>query len=76
MITGATSGLGKEAAKVLASKGAATVVMAVRNMQKGEAVLPTLRAATDRNANLGDYFGPSGFIERAGSPVVIKCYVT
>ena len=37
IITGATSGLGKEATKVLASKGA-TVVMAVRNTQKAEAV--------------------------------------
>ena len=37
IITGATSGLGKEATKVLASKGA-TVVMAVRNTNKGEVV--------------------------------------
>jgi NAD(P)-dependent dehydrogenase (short-subunit alcohol dehydrogenase family) len=37
LITGATSGLGKEATRVLASKGA-TVVMAVRNTQKAEAV--------------------------------------
>ncbi|MFT7120862.1 MAG: NAD(P)-dependent dehydrogenase (short-subunit alcohol dehydrogenase family) [Neolewinella sp.] len=43
LITGATSGLGKEAAKVLASKGA-TVVMAVRNTQKGEAVAKQISA--------------------------------
>ena len=33
IVTGATSGLGKEAAKVLAGKNA-TVVMAVRNTEK------------------------------------------
>ena len=38
IITGATSGLGKEATKVLASKNA-TVVMAVRNTEKAETVV-------------------------------------
>ncbi|UII26330.1 oxidoreductase [Fulvivirga maritima] len=38
IITGATSGLGKEASKVLAEKGA-TVIMAVRNTEKGEKVI-------------------------------------
>ena len=37
IITGATSGLGKEAAKVLASKDA-KVIMAVRNVEKGKVV--------------------------------------
>ncbi len=35
IITGATSGLGKEAAKVFAEKGA-TVIMPVRNTEKAE----------------------------------------
>jgi NAD(P)-dependent dehydrogenase (short-subunit alcohol dehydrogenase family) len=35
-------------------------------------VLPTLRAATDENAKSGDYFGPSGFQEIKGSPIVVK----
>jgi NAD(P)-dependent dehydrogenase (short-subunit alcohol dehydrogenase family) len=43
VITGATSGLGKEATKVLASKGA-TLVMAVRNTQKAEAVAKQIRS--------------------------------
>ena len=38
IVTGATSGLGKSAAKILTAKGA-TVVMAVRNTVKGEEVL-------------------------------------
>ena len=35
-------------------------------------VLPTLRAAIDDNAQAGDFFGPSGFMEMKGSPVVVK----
>jgi len=31
--------------------------------------LPTLRAATDPDAEGGDYFGPSGFGEQTGAPV-------
>jgi NAD(P)-dependent dehydrogenase (short-subunit alcohol dehydrogenase family) len=42
IITGATSGLGKEAAVVLAGKNA-TVVMAVRNVKKGENVADEIR---------------------------------
>lgn len=38
VITGATSGLGKEATKVLANKNA-TVIMAVRNLTKAESVV-------------------------------------
>ncbi|GAB4417826.1 MAG: SDR family NAD(P)-dependent oxidoreductase [Bacteroidia bacterium] len=42
IVTGATSGLGKETARVLAGKGA-QVVMAVRNTQKGDAVADEIR---------------------------------
>jgi NAD(P)-dependent dehydrogenase (short-subunit alcohol dehydrogenase family) len=34
--------------------------------------LPTLRAACDPDAQSGDYFGPSGFIEGTGPPVKVK----
>jgi NAD(P)-dependent dehydrogenase (short-subunit alcohol dehydrogenase family) len=44
VITGATSGLGKEAARVLAHKGA-TVLLAVRNVRKGEDVVGEIRGA-------------------------------
>ena len=50
-ITGANSGIGFEAAKVLAAKGA-TIVMGCRNRQKGEAARTALAAAS-----------PSGTIE-------------
>jgi NAD(P)-dependent dehydrogenase (short-subunit alcohol dehydrogenase family) len=43
IITGATSGLGKEAARVLGIKNA-TVIMAVRNLQKGEGVVSEITA--------------------------------
>ncbi len=33
--------------------------------------LPTLRAATDPEANSGDYFGPGGFMETRGYPVKV-----
>lgn len=42
IVTGATSGLGKEAAKVLAGKGA-TVVMAIRNLEKGNRVAKEIK---------------------------------
>jgi NAD(P)-dependent dehydrogenase (short-subunit alcohol dehydrogenase family) len=50
LITGANSGLGFEAAKVLAGKGAHTV-MAVRDMAKGEKAAADVRAAVP-NADL------------------------
>jgi len=42
IITGATSGLGKEAAKILAQKNA-TVIMAVRNTQKAEPIVQQIK---------------------------------
>ena len=42
IVTGATSGLGKQTARVLAQKGAA-VILAVRNTAKGETVAKELR---------------------------------
>jgi NAD(P)-dependent dehydrogenase (short-subunit alcohol dehydrogenase family) len=35
-------------------------------------VLPTLRAAVDEDAKSGDYYGPAGFQEMKGAPVVVK----
>lgn len=34
--------------------------------------LPQIRAAADPNVKGGEYFGPSGFMELAGSPVLVK----
>jgi NAD(P)-dependent dehydrogenase (short-subunit alcohol dehydrogenase family) len=42
IITGATSGLGKQATKILAAKNA-TVIMAVRNIRKGEDVASEIK---------------------------------
>ena len=37
-----------------------------------QGTLPTLRAATDKNVQSGDYFGPDGFREMRGYPVKVK----
>jgi hypothetical protein len=37
--------------------------------------LPTLRAACDPDAEGGDYYGPSGFMEGKGRPVLVKSSV-
>lgn len=34
--------------------------------------LPTLRAATDPDAEAGTYYGPDGFLETRGHPVVVR----
>ena len=34
--------------------------------------LPTLRAATDAAAEGGEYYGPDGFMETRGHPVVVE----
>lgn len=34
--------------------------------------LPTLRAAIDTEAKSGDYFGPDGFMQLKGNPVLVK----
>ncbi len=47
IVTGATSGLGKEATKILSLKNA-TVIMAVRNTKKGEAVAQEIKNATPK----------------------------
>lgn len=35
-------------------------------------VLPTLRAAIDRDVQNGDFYGPNGFFEMKGYPVLVK----
>lgn len=37
-----------------------------------EAAMPTVRAATDPQAKGGEYYGPDGFLEFTGSPVVVE----
>jgi len=44
--------------------------VAAQPAQKG--ALPQLRAATDPQADSGQYYGPGGLMERAGPPVVVQ----
>ena len=48
IVTGSNGGLGYEAIKHLVSMGAATVIMAVRTVSKGEAAKQEIEAATGR----------------------------
>jgi hypothetical protein len=40
-------------------------------MPQEQGALPTLRAATDNNAESGDYFGPDGWLQWRGYPVKV-----
>jgi NAD(P)-dependent dehydrogenase (short-subunit alcohol dehydrogenase family) len=42
----------------------------LQSAEKG--ALPQLRAATDPDANGGEYYGPDGFMEGRGNPVVVS----
>jgi NAD(P)-dependent dehydrogenase (short-subunit alcohol dehydrogenase family) len=44
----------------------------IMGQEVGQGALPTLRAGTDIQAKGGDYFGPSGFQELKGAPIVVK----
>jgi len=41
-------------------------------MPTEQGALPSLRAATDENVNTGDYFGPDGWQEWKGFPVLVQ----
>lgn len=69
IITGASSGIGFEAAKVLASKGA-EIVMAVRNIKKGEREAEKIKTLypkarlTVMHLNLGDLATVNQFVQQ------------
>ncbi|MCB0752168.1 MAG: short-chain dehydrogenase, partial [Ignavibacteriae bacterium] len=41
-------------------------------MKQEQGALPTLRAATEANAKSGDYYGPDGWQEWRGYPVLVQ----
>jgi NAD(P)-dependent dehydrogenase (short-subunit alcohol dehydrogenase family) len=47
-------------------------VMGLVSQDAATGALPTLRAATDPDAEGGDYFGPSGFGEQTGAPALVQ----
>jgi hypothetical protein len=74
VLTGANTGLGLETARELARKGAGRAVKLLTPLTQSAAMgaLPTLRAATDPSAAGGKYYGPDGFLETGGHPVLVE----
>ncbi|REJ85845.1 MAG: SDR family NAD(P)-dependent oxidoreductase [Acidobacteria bacterium] len=53
-------------------RGVATALFARVAQSAARGALPTLRAATDPEARGGEYYGPGGFSEWAGPPVLVR----
>lgn len=71
IITGANSGIGRVAARVLAGRGA-HVVLAVRNLDKGEAAAATMPGSTDvRLLDLADLDSVRSFAAAFTDPIDI-----
>ena len=69
LITGANSGLGRVAARVLAGRGA-HVVLAVRNRAKGEAAAETMPGSTEvRDLDLADLSSVRDFAAEFTAPI-------
>ena len=47
-------------------------VMGVIAQSAAMGALPTIRAAVDPNVQGGEYYGPSGFMETRGYPVLVQ----
>ncbi len=47
-------------------------LMRLMMQESAMGALPSLRAATDPNARGGQYYGPDGFLEQRGYPVVVE----
>ena len=79
IITGATSGLGKEATKILAGKNA-SVIMAVRNTGKGESIKAEFKKALPeakidvRELDLGSLASVKSFAEGINASYIAWIY--
>lgn len=72
IVTGANTGLGKEAARHYVRLGAEKLIIACRSMEKGEAAKQDIEASTNRSGvievwqlDLGSYESVKRFAERA-----------
>lgn len=48
------------------------ILMRVMGQEAANGALPTIRAAVGRDVSGGDYYGPGGFMELRGNPVMVK----
>lgn len=72
IVTGSNTGLGREAARHFTRLGAAKVILAVRNLSKGEAAKESIESSTDRKGivevwqlDLGSYESVKDFAKKA-----------
>ncbi|KAK0345952.1 hypothetical protein LTR91_018018 [Friedmanniomyces endolithicus] len=82
IVTGANTGLGKEAARHFVQLGAEKVILGCRSLDKGEAAKRDIEVSTGRKGvvevwelDLGDYGSVQGFAERAGGLRRLDCVV-
>jgi NAD(P)-dependent dehydrogenase (short-subunit alcohol dehydrogenase family) len=61
-----------ELARHIPGAGALTPFMRWMTQSAAMGALPTLRAATDPTADGGQYYGPDGFMETRGHPIVVS----
>lgn len=77
IITGSNTGLGKEAARHFVQLGAATVILAVRSIEKGEAAKKDIESTTRRqnvvqvwNLDMSSYQSVLDFADRASRELI------
>lgn len=69
---GSNTNLGNHLMEGWYIKPFAPLLMRVVTQSSAMGALPTIRAAVDSNARGGEYYGPDGFMEQRGYPVIVQ----